>query len=261
MNAPSTLICAASSGDCLVVASHPRSGTHLMIDFMRRNFAEFGFTPMIWQSSETLYLNLDRYSVQWAGGSWSNASASRDNFIVKSHDLPFDPELPEKLAQFAAGRRCTTIYPFRRMSKTLLSFHSYCASELSIPEFLKSADPYFRVGGTVEALMRRHGEWGTTDALPIDVEDVIARPAAYVRALAAAFGWTASGVADRLPPKRLAGGRLGEIVERLRGRQSSEVVVARRSRRHDEAAFVDREGPLADLYKQLSDVALKPVSL
>lgn len=46
----------------IVIASHPRSGTHLLIDVLRRNFQEVGGFKYPLEPLDRLYLNLERLS-------------------------------------------------------------------------------------------------------------------------------------------------------------------------------------------------------
>lgn len=258
---------------CAIVVSFPRSGTHFSLDFLRRNFAEFAFRPRLWESSESLYVNLDVRTADedaLAVGSRSVSgkpragrdhwlAAERPNFLVKTHDLPFHSQtFGERLEKITNGHLIARLYPFRRMSSTVLSFHAHQYASNSIGEFLASPDPYLGSSHSIMETMIEHGEWGLKNAVPIDIDDMLLRPHDYGRALAARFGWHFTPPANPLPPIRLAPGMVGEFIERMRGRQSTEVVIERRRLPRAAAAFIDNEGPLADLYSALKAKALSP---
>lgn len=258
---------------CAVVVSFPRSGTHFTLDFLRRNFAEFAFRPRLWESSETLYVNLDVRTAEEEAladafrsrsgapkpGRAHFAAADRANFLVKTHDLPFaSRSLQQRLLTFTKNHVIAELYPFRRMSETAVSYHAHQNDHASIPDFLACRDPFLGTSSSVLQTMLDHGEWGLHNALPIDIEDMQLRPHAYGEALASHFGWTFAPPADPLPPKRIASGMMGEFIERFRGRASSEVVITAKRRPRSEAAYVDEDGPLADLYRALKHAALRP---
>ena len=232
------------------------------------------FRPRLWESSETLYVNLDvRTAQEDAIGDGSRslsgmprrgrdhcAAADRGNVLVKTHDLPFaSRELRERLHGITNSREVTTLYPFRQMSSTLTSFHAHQNDRGGIREFLDRRDPFLGTSLSVIESMLEHGEWGLRNAVPIDIEDLQLRPHAYGEALASRFGWNFSPPANPLPPKRILAGTAGELVERIRGRLSTEVVVRAKPLPRASAAFVDREGPLADLYGALKAKAFSPL--
>ena len=254
-----------------MVVSFPRSGTHITLDFLRRNFAEFAFRPRLWESSETLYVNLDvrtaeedalahssrSLSGEPRRGLHHRAAAKRANFLVKSHDLPFaSSSLAQRLQQITKNHVIAKLYPFRLMSSTLISYHAHQDDHGPIQDFMARRDPFLGTSRSVMETMLDHGEWGLRNALPIDIDDLQRRPHAYGNALASHFGWNFRPLANPLPPKRLASGMAGELIERMRGRSSSEVVVNRKRLPKADAAFVDEQGPLADLYRALKTKAL-----
>lgn len=265
------------------VVSFPRTGTHLTMDFLRRNFREFAVNLLPWQSGERLYYSLDIRSDEEEALYGATASAGgrprkdpdalvackRPNFVVKTHDLPFaEAWMAPRLAAVTGGRHHTLIYPFRRMSRALVSYHAHQRSRPAavlpapIPEdpaaFLVGPDCFLGPEGTVADLMLRHARWGLDHAVPVDIEDLLRRPAAYVAGMARVFGWTPVARADPLPPKRITAGFAGELFERLRGRPSSEVRIAFPNRPASEVEFIDRGGPLAELYGKLREKAFDP---
>lgn len=258
---------------CAVVVSFPRSGTHFTMDFLRRNFAQFVVRPRFWESSETLYVNLDVRSADEdaradaprslsgrpKSGRDHLAAAERANFLIKTDDLPFaSPALESRLREMTDNHSVARLYPFRRMSATLASYRALTEDDGSAREFLARPDAFLGTSRSVMQTMLDHGAWGIQNALPIDIEDMQARPRAYGKALAARFGWDFTPQPNPLPPRRVAAGIVGELVERLRGRASSEVVIGGARLAPSEVAFVDQHGPLAELYSALKAKALRP---
>lgn len=258
-------------GVIAAVVSYPRSGTHLTIDFLRRNFEPFAWRPMPWESSERLYYNLDIRDAADTGVGHSTSLGGvprdhadhdrallRENVLVKTHDLPFAPRLREKLERLADGRRIVLLHPFRRPSKTLRSYYAHRDAQCVPAEFAHEIDVFMGQSGTVADAMLAHGEWALENCTPIDIDDLLKRPADYVTAIAARFGWPVIARDYALPPKRLAAGRTGELLERFRGRQSSEVFVDRVAPPPAQFAYLDDSPAHADLYARMSAAALRP---
>lgn len=253
------------------VVSYPRSGTHLTIDFLRRNFVPFSWRPMPWESSERLYYNLDIRDPDDCGEGHSTSEGGcvrdhddhdralgRDNLVVKTHDLPLAPRLSEKLTTIAQGRRVTLLYPFRRFSKTLRSYYAHRGADGPPADFAAEQDLFMGQAQSIADTMLAHGDWALEHCVPIDIDDLLRRPSAYVAALSDRFGWDVIERASPLPPKRLAPGRMGELLERFRGRQSSEVVVERTAPPPAEFAYIDQSSAHAALHESLSKAALRP---
>lgn len=246
-----------TSGQCVVVVSHPRSGTHFTIDFLRRNFEGLHYAPPPWASAESLYFNLDRSAPRRQHlSAWSHQALERPSFIVKTHDLPFVPELMAEVERLAAGREVVCLYPFRRLSKTLVSFRNFSAPDIGMRAFLDMPDTYFEAAASVTEACRRHGNWALDHAVPLDIEAGIKAPEALAEALEARFGWQRRRQASLLPPKRPAPGKLGEVLERLRGRQSSEVRVVTAPGPKEEAGWIDEVPAMKGLYERLKEKAL-----
>jgi hypothetical protein len=157
------------------------------------------------------------------------------------------------------------------MSKSAASFHSYQHALFSrldpnpvpadLREFLYGKDLYFHQDATVYDLMLRHARWALNYTVPVDIDDLLARPAEYAEAMAREFGWTSRNLEKPLPPKRVGRGWYSELIERLRGRASSEVLVPRENLPPATVGEIDEEGELADAYRELKRRALIPAQV
>lgn len=101
----------------IVVASHPRSGTHLMMDCLRLNFAECRSWKFWGQKTDSLYLDLDRvvsHSRRLTMEQIERSIRRAQRPIIKTHALadfrhvfvgrhdPFSPRLIEFLKKHAS---------------------------------------------------------------------------------------------------------------------------------------------------------------
>jgi hypothetical protein len=207
-------------GTMYVVCSFPRSGTHFVIDFLRRNFAELHHRPGPIASSETLYYNLDAIT---KGKTWDETALGRRDVIVKTHALPFKSELFARLDRLAAGRRVQILTPVRDVAGIAASYLRFIGAAADAP------DPFFRNGARPAANMETMFAFSLANATLIDVRRGTRDPEGLATTLAARFSLTPRPVGDRCPPRRSSHGLLGEILSRLHGRPSSEVVKARGS--------------------------------
>lgn len=215
-------------GQVVDIMSYPRRGTHFLIDVLRRNFAEFAYNPPIWASAEQLYYNLDREVLD--GPAWSTASISRPNLLVKTHRLPFSSQLEDRLVEICAGRPMKVLTPYRPISDIAKSYHRYVVPETEISEFLHTSDPFFRNGMTVHESMKSLFNFALDRSILVDVRAGQREPDKLVDYLQVdylqdALSLTPRNLSQRLPTKRMSHGPLGEIVARLTGRSSSEVIV------------------------------------
>lgn len=75
----------------ILVASHPRSGTHLLIDVLRKNFPQIGGRKFLLEPLDRLYLNLERLS-----------SIDRNLKAETAHDILKRSEYPILKTHFTA---------------------------------------------------------------------------------------------------------------------------------------------------------------
>lgn len=212
---------------CVVVASHPRSGTHLTIDFIRRNFPSFDTRLRIWQSARGLYWNLDEGRSTRARFPSTNAGY----VIAKTHKgrVCFDVD---RMIEQCGALNIVYVYPFRQFSRTIKGFAELMGFRGSISEFIDSKDSFFGLSKTVADCVTLHAEeWlanSSHKTIFLNVDNLIRDPNRAVSVLEATLDEPATPLERRLPrPKRWRGGKISELCERLTGRESTALVVYR----------------------------------
>ena len=130
-----------SIGKPIIVASHPRSGTHLTIDLLRRQFLECKSYKLPIQSSDHLFLTLEGLSNP-VGNSMIEEKAIKilkkaQRPIIKTHDDPYLSHLNLELQHLKDWLRnnATLLYIIRDGRSVMCSLHL----------FMQSYDPYTRV--------------------------------------------------------------------------------------------------------------------
>ncbi len=137
----------------IVVASHPRSGTHLTLDTFRRQFRECRSWKYWGEPLDRLYLNLE--SLMRREGALGEAAARRilrraARPLVKTHALPgyrafYLPDehhdLPAAWVEWL-GREASVCYVYRDGRDVMCSYHLYmkghdAAAYCSIGEFMR----------------------------------------------------------------------------------------------------------------------------
>ncbi|WP_340587873.1 hypothetical protein [Erythrobacter alti] len=211
------------SGVAVVVCSLPRSGTHFLIDILRLNYREFSWRPKVWQSSETLYYNLDR--IQPEQSDWSPASIARRNFIVKTHELPFESGLQKHLRAVAGKRRVEIVTPVRPLADQMASYRRYSAPDVPAAEIAGSDDRYYDDGRSVSEVITQFYEAAIGRYTLVDVVGGAKDPEPMLDAIGKTLGLTRNPGPARLPPRRTSSDWRGELKSRLTGRPSSELIV------------------------------------
>jgi len=238
---------------CVVVASHPRSGTHLTIDFIRRNFR--GFDPRVapWSNSKFLYFELDELLFRTVTGRHMKRFPRRRKFIAKTHHL-FADEVCAKAASLLPSHRLIFLYPFRRISSTLRSLAEFAGASGPMASFPDRREVYFGRDLTVAACLRLHAEnWLASPARFLNVDDLLRDPDTAALRLGEVLGEPPVPIDRRLPrPRRFGGGAVGELAERLSRRESTLVPVARRIDWESAAAAAEIDGRFSDLFARLA---------
>jgi hypothetical protein len=246
---------------CVVFVSHPRSGTHLSIDFVRRNFPKFRRKLRLYVSSRLLYLDLDDESFDDRLKEFATRPFSAC-VMVKTHFLGRSPSFWDKLHRQVKAERWYHIYPFRRFSKTIKSFAEFSNFRGNLRQFLDQRDGYFGTQETVKDCARRHAEsWLDHNASFLDVDALLAFPDRSCRQLADCLGSECATLQRRLPKQKVFAGKAAEAIERIRGRESTEVQVKFKTQWSSEAerTFVDEQ--FVELYGRMLQRAVNPVQM
>lgn len=236
---------------CLFVVSHPRSGTHLWIDFVRRNFPAFNPRLMFWESSSRLYLNIDR--ADWQREAYRLRSPEVSHILIKSHLAGFRDPLELRARKLLNPRREIFLYPFRKFSRMVKSYAEFRGYQGPVSSILGERDLYFGLEMTVAECIRAHAEsWLERGAAFVDSDLLLTNPKNTCGRLAELLGEPAADLRQPLPCRKPFSGMLGELLTRIRRRQSTEVVVPYKLawRDCDEELAVDAE--FSELYGALS---------
>lgn len=196
----------------IVVASHPRSGTHLLIDFLRRQFPACASWKYPLERLDRLYLNLD--PLLWPRPPISEAKAVAvlrrppGRPIVKTHAFPdyrtpgFGVEgvFPPAVAD-ALRRNATTLYVYRDGRCAISSYRAFAAPDMPMSEFLRQPEP--GTGLSRPAARARHlTDWlDTPGVVPVRMEDLTRRPGDVLATLERALGMRAAWREPLLPPQ------------------------------------------------------------
>jgi hypothetical protein len=223
----------------VVVVAHPRSGTHITLDFIRRNFPEFDPALYIWQSARELYVCLD--VPDWRDNLLRQANRS-DHILMQSHLAGVQALDATAAVDYLQPEELVFIYPFRRYSATMKSFAAFCQYPGRVESFLKEKSSFLDGDYTVADGAHVHGErWLPRDPVFLDIEALIGNPELAAQKLGDVLGVDPAPITRRLPRRRIFNGKMAEAVERLTGRESTEVKVS--FEKHwadpDEAASID----------------------
>lgn len=233
---------------CLFVVSHPRSGTHLLIDFIRRNFPAFDPELMPWHSAAKLYLRLD-------GPNWRSEISAfrRSHVLAQSHQAGYVNESDVEACEVLEPRATIYLYPFRRFSQVIKSFAEFRGAAPPISAILKQKDTFFGKASCVAETVHAHAAtWIDRNAHFVDCDALLTDPENTCSRMARLLGESPAQIHQRVPARKLCGGKPGELVERLRGRCSTEVLVPRKLswRDEEEKLYVDSE--FQALYSELA---------
>ncbi len=233
----------------VVIVSHPRSGTHITLDFIRRNFPQFRQPVQIWDSASALYVDLDGPS---GHSNLERQRAKTGAVILQSHRAGLCGFRGEAAFQQLDPQTTVFLYPFRRFSSTMKSFAEFSGYSGPVAAFLSGPDRFFGVDLTVCECARRHAQaWLARSACFMDVDEMIAGPEGGAAALAQALDLAPAPLKRRLPRRKLLTGKPGEALQRLTGRESTAVLVSYGKvwSAPAEQAMVDEQ--FADIFVQL----------
>lgn len=214
----------------VLVASHPRSGTHLMIDLLRNQFASCHASTLPGQSAHNLYLSLERLKedthrpISRAGATRILKRAARPT--LKTHLLPGLEEIRPADRDFALDlvARATRLYCIRDGRAVLCSYRTFkTRGARPVSEFMRErVDGISRVARWAQHVRAWLAE---PDVLPVRYEQVVANPREQLARLGEQLHeeprWQ-----EPLLPRRLRS-RADARLARLLGRSSSTTIVGR----------------------------------
>lgn len=217
-------------GEPILVASHRRSGTHLMIDLLRRQFAPCDARAVPGRPPADLYLPLDRFK---ADAHWpiTEQSAQRvlrraQRPILKAHLLPSLEEVAPGARAYVADliARSVRIYCVRDGRRVMCSYRLYkTAGAQPMREFLRE-----RVNGKSRAAAwaQHVRAWLAQPRVhPIPYESVVADPKGTVEQLADLLEQTPRWRQPTLPRRHRS---VAEVrLRRLIGRWESTAILGK----------------------------------
>lgn len=252
----------------VVVASHPRSGTHLTIDVLRRHFAACAVAKRPGQRLDQLYLNVDE--VMRRDGPMSDDRAlgilrGAPRVPVKSHlradytrdhsAAVYPGRLPDRWVELLEGR-ARFLYVIRDGRDVLASYKVFAQAwdpdaRGTVTQFLRS-----ETGGRNRVRVwadHVEGWLARPEVVVVRFEELVRSPVTAIDQLGAVLGEPPLGIEPPLPPAttRLWAGRL----DRLRGRTPASTATLARAGETtlrwrddfsagDQALFLDEAGDL-----------------
>lgn len=211
-------------GRPIVVATHPRSGTHLTIDLLRRQFEECKGWLWFGETLHHLYLNLDRLDEvtkpELTLPKAKNILQRADRPVVKTHSQPaLDRFAGENLA-FAKSllRESDIIYVVRDVRDVMCSAHIWKqeydpSARCTLSEFIHQD---IEGKNRVEAWVEHVEEWTSVHKTHVlQFEDIVSSPESTIDHLADWLQLDPLKVKPYLPDKNEHNGRWADYWRRL----------------------------------------------
>jgi len=197
----------------VLISTFMRSGTHLTIDFIRKNFPTFRTSKRVFQNSTHLYFVLDTVSDYWGGNEQHRRSCidflERSKFpIFKAHFLQpsFDHFDDYPAMQNLLMERCKTVYVTRNLFKVLPSlwtfFETAKLKNPSMGDIVESRDKF--ATEYAKKWTEHVDTWSKVEgALLLRFEDIVADPNSTAAKLASHLGEPLPSNSGKglLPPK------------------------------------------------------------
>ncbi|WP_268244943.1 sulfotransferase domain-containing protein [Roseibacillus persicicus] len=201
----------------VIVASFPRSGTHLMIDFLRRNFKKCRIPRWPGQYLELSFVDLDRIS---RFSTWPNTVERTferlvlaEHPVCKTHSGPslgfFDETERELVGEILQAAK--VIHVVRDPRKVLCSYQLMrqelpARNDDDLLGFLQGADAMYG-GESIDSYERHYSEWADYGErnpgklMRVRYEDLTKNPIFVLDEIARFLGERAIGRKELLPPK------------------------------------------------------------
>ncbi|MCS3642382.1 sulfotransferase domain-containing protein [Salinibacter ruber] len=211
-------------GRPIVVATHPRSGTHLTIDLLRKQFEECKGWLWFWEPLSHLYLNLDRLDENTKPGltleKAQNILQRADRPIVKTHSTPSLDRFTDRHLEFAEAliRKAEIIYVIRDVRDVLCSAHIW--RQEYDPSARCSFSRFIRQKEKNESRVKRwasHVESWTSNSKVnvIRFEDILSSPGKVVEKFSEILGENALRKKPYLPEKAKHRNKLNDYLKRI----------------------------------------------
>ena len=224
------------AGKPIIVATHPRSGTHLTIDLLRKQFPECQGWLWFGETLHHLYLDLDHLARDCSPCK-SIEKATRllqraERPIVKTHSLPTLDRFQGTKKQFAEEllNAADIIYVIRDGRDVLCSAHVWKKSYY--PQARCSLAAFLRQEENGMSRVRRWADhvdtWRTRDDVKVfRYEDIVREPGRVIEELASVLGLHPKYERPYLPKKLQRGGRLAAYWRRLTRQFESTAILGR----------------------------------
>lgn len=231
-------------GDPVVVATHRRSGTHMMIDFVRRQFRPCQSWKWPGQNTNLLYLAMGAH----ARGMMRDDVARRvihrpERPVLKTHSLPTFDLQRGKYDNFIdwVRERGRVLYVLRDCRAVMASLYAYMQrfdpkALVKPSEFLRQTDLLPEYMSPSHEGLSRPAQWAhhvsawvqQNQALVMRYEDIMAKPRDMLELMGPYLGMTPLYREPLLPPKfsRSMWARVGR---RLSPRPTSTAIISPRA--------------------------------
>lgn len=186
----------------VVVATHPRSGTHLTIDLLRRNFAELKSRKRRLEPLDTLYVPIDIAIIKKEAGLARVVELinRHQHPIIKTHWLQANYANLPQAASFIGtwlDRNAKFVYVIRHPRKVLASHYQFERMFST-----QITDPKQWLEESARKWVYHVESWSKKpETKTLRFEDIIKRPQETINELGDYLGWTPKPQSQILPPK------------------------------------------------------------
>ncbi len=188
----------------ILVASHPRSGTHLVLDVLRRQFSTARSRRMFGKPLDHLYLNIERLTSDFrpfSDGLADKILTATPNPLMKTHYLPDFSEtwIAEETGELADRWRETVaaahiLYVHRDPREVMVSYKQFLSpqhsdvAEMTLGAFLRR--PHWNGTDTMLQWWVRHVEsWLAQPGIMVfGYRDLISEPRAMLEKISTYIG-------------------------------------------------------------------------
>lgn len=195
-------------GQPIVVASHPRSGTHLTLDLLRKQFPACATYKFPIQPLDRLYLALEALSAP-SHQAISEAKAFKilrkaQRPLIKTHADTGFSHLSDRFSQWQQWlkQEATILYIFRDGRATLCSYHLFMQSydpiaRCSLSDFIRQTN---QGNSRVKQWANHVEQWiNHPDVHPLQFERIISHTAHTIESLAQILNTEAKPIEPLLP--------------------------------------------------------------